>query len=121
MSYDCATYPTAETAAAGALRNWINYVKEQVPLGREAKKPDGTIITSLVGLTDEEIGQLKILGTLEGQFVTSNGSTIAYVEPEKAYLIDLWYYALPPLKYMIDVQDCTVQPFDPAWEPPLNE
>ena len=118
--FECVTYATEAAAEAGALRNWINYVKEQVPLGKEAKRPDGTIITSLEGLTDKEIGELRILGTLEGQFVTYNGTTIAYTEVTKAYLLDLWYYAAPPPQYMVGVIDYIIQPFNPDWEPPLN-
>ena len=120
MSYDCATYATEEAAFAGALRNWNNYLKEQVPLGKKAKKPDGTIITSLEGLTDAQINDLKLCGVWEGEFVIDNGTTVAFVEPIKAYMIELWYYAKPADKYMLDVQNCVIRPFDPAWEPPIE-
>ena len=121
MSYDCVTYATEEAAQIGALQNWLNYVKEQVPLGKEAKKPDGTIIDNLEGLTDEQIKELKLCGTWEGQLITDNGTTIAFVEPIKAYLLELWYYAEPAAQYMVGVENYTVMPFDPAWEFPIGE
>jgi hypothetical protein len=120
---DCATYTSGTYAIAGALRNWINYVKEQIDGSgdQKAKKPDGTVISSLAGLTDEQIGELKILGKREGHFVTDNGTTTALVAPIQAYELTLWWYELPAAKYMVGVEHCTVLPFDPAWIPPEPE
>lgn len=119
-TYDCATYDSEADAIAGASRNWINYLKEQVAGSgtREAKKPDGTIITSLAGLTDPEIAELALIGTCEGHFVTDNGTTIAFVKFAKAWEITLWYYPLPAARYMVGVENCTIKPYDPAWEQP---
>lgn len=117
---DCATYGTEAEAIAGTVRNWINYVKEQIDGSgnKEAKKPDGTIIISLEGLTDAQIAELKIVGSCEGHFVLDNGTTVAFTEFWKAYEIDLWWYPLPAAKYMVGVENCTVKPYDPAWEHP---
>jgi hypothetical protein len=118
MSYDCATYTSEAAANAGALRNWINYVIESVAAGDTAKKPDGTLVTDLGGLTDQEIGGLALLGHKGEELITENGSTVAYVAPQKAYELDLWFYPLPPTEIMDGVVDCTVQPYNPAWETP---
>ena len=113
-----ATYETEETAIAGALRNWINFVKEQVPAGLPAKKSDGEIITTLDGLSDEQIGELKLVGMIEGTLITDNGTTIAYTAILKANDLELWYYILPPDRYMLGVLDCVIQPFNPDWGAP---
>ena len=115
---ECVTYQTEEDGQIGALKNWENFVKEQVPLGIEAKKSDGTIIDSLAGLTDSEIAELKLCGKLEGKLVTDNGTTIAYTRVFKAHELDLWFYIKPPDKYMIGVVNYIVMPYDPAWGPP---
>lgn len=118
--FDCATYPTEEDALAGSARNWINYVKEQIDGSgnREAKEPDGKILTDLSGLSDEQIEHLKIVGTCEGRFVTDNGTTTAFVGPYQAYGVKLWWYPLPDAKYMVGVKNCTIKPYDPSWEHP---
>lgn len=118
MSYDCATYTSEAAANAGALRNWINYVKQRIADGETARKPTGTLVTELDGLTDQEIAGLALLGHKEQELVADNGTTVAYAEPAKAYELDLWYYALPPSEIMDGVVDCIIQPYNPAWETP---
>jgi len=115
---DCATYTTEAAAEAGALRNWINYIKEQVALGEQAKVAGGDVVETLDGLTDNEIGVLQLCGNRKGQFLNDNGSTVAFVRPVKAYETNLWYYIKPADKYMTGVEDCVIQEFDPVWESP---
>jgi len=120
MHYDCATYSSEADALAGARMNWINYVKERVPEGEKAKTPSGQIIDSLEGLSDDQIAELKLVGSREGHLVTDNGTTVSYATPIKAYDLELWYYTLPPDKYMVGVENCTVKSYDPAWIPPYE-
>ena len=115
---DCVTCSSETEIQAAALRAWINFVKEQVPAGKMAKTPAGTFITSLAGLSDDQISELKICGKLDGEYVLDNGTTAAYTEYMKAYDIELWWFPEPPAKYMIGMIDYTIKPYDPAWEPP---
>jgi len=115
---DCVTCSSEAAIAAAALRAWINFVKEKVPAGNLAKTPEGDFITSLEGLTDQQIGELKLCGKRDGEYVLDNGTTTAYTETTKAYNIELWWFPKPPDKYMIDMVDYMIRPYDPAWQPP---
>jgi len=118
MSFNCVTCSTEAAIQTAATRAWINLVKEQVPLGKLAKTPQGTFITSLEGLTDQEIAQLKICGKLDGDYVLDNGTTAGFTECLKAYDISLWWFPEPDAKYMVGMVNYEIKPFDPAWIPP---
>lgn len=121
MSFDCATYKTEKNALAGAERNWINYVREQVSAGKKAVSPMGDIISDISEISDKELINFELAGFRENRFISNGGNTVAFATPVKAYNLDLWYYPLPKDRYMVGVEGCTVQTFSSSWEIPENE
>jgi len=105
---------------------WIGVVKQQVGIGETTKKLDGTLINSVGGMSDAEIGTLKILGHLGGVLQTQNGSTTGYADPVQAYGQDpeKWYIPAPielEEAGYIDLSAYSVIDLPEDWEPPFQE
>ena len=115
-----AFYTKAEAQILADLA-WIATVKYEMNRGRTAKKTDGTLLYGLDGLTDAEIGALKICGRLKGILQTENGSTIAYGKPIQAYDQDPeQYYIFAPLELeaagYIDLSEYEVIDLPDNWQ-----
>ncbi len=115
------TFTTEQLAINAAKRIWINcvcdaFAKDKAMVGTGTKEFD-----TLDGLTDDEIAALKIYGLKEGKICKLLGATERYVTPNKAYEVEEWYYPEPDVRLMTNVVGYTEKPFDPNWNPPVEQ
>ncbi len=114
------TFTTEQSAIDAQKQIWINcvraaFAKDKRMVGTGTKEFD-----TLDDLTDDEIEALKIYGLNEGVICKLFGETERYSVIKKVYEVDERYFTEPDPSLMTNVTGYTEKPYDPNWEPPVD-
>ena len=112
------SFDTESDAYAGAKRRHINYIKDMFAQGKPIRNGGEFIITSLDGMTDEQISQLKVCALREDHVELATGLTTSFVTVIKAYDHEKWYFPKANGEYMTGVVNYTEMTLPEDWKPP---
>lgn len=90
-------FDSKEEADAGERKRYVNYVKYIFGEG-EPVRGDKGLVSTLEGLSDEQIGQLKVCAYKDGKVDLVEGLSDAYVTVRPAFGSGLGKYYFPTLE-----------------------
>lgn len=120
---DCLTFDAEVKKDTAAKQIWVNRVRAKASEGNYLVGDYETDYTSaqVAGMTDNQVYELDIYGKNKGKLSPRTRGSEEWEPGAKCYELEKWYIIKPPDQFMGGVVDYTIEPFNPAWDPPDPE
>ena len=116
------SFNSESDALETAKRAWILYVKDMFDKGKPIRN-GGDILTTLGGLSDDDISKLMVCGYRGEDVQKDEGLTLSYIIIHKAHKTDdgtdKWYCGMIPDEYLVGSSGYKRMVLPDNWKHPM--
>jgi len=98
---------------------WVAYIKDMFSQGKPIRNGGEDVLATLDGLSDDEIGRLRVCGHRDEQVEMEEGLSVYYTNLLKAHELDIWYCHGIPDDYLEGVGGYVKKELPPEWLSPM--